>query len=289
MYAPQVDTVSWRETRGVLAMTWTAFDDLDLDAVMTTRTGGVSTGVYESLNVALHVGDVDALVVENRHRAAGAVQAGLEDLVFCNQTHGRGVLTVTAADRGRGTTSLATAVDGIDALVTAETGPVLVMMVADCVPIVLYSPSAHVAAAVHSGWRGTVARVSEAALAAMADLGAPAGDVIAGIGPAVDPETYQVGTEVADAAAECFGGDTDGVLRRQDNGSGSGSGKNNGSAKYLFNLWEANRRILLGAGVQADRIHVAGVPTGGTGPFFSDRAARPCGRNALLVRLRPRP
>jgi len=279
MYAPQVDTVSWRETRGVLAMTWTAFDDLDLDAVMTTRTGGVSTGVYESLNVALHVGDVDALVVENRHRAAGAVQAGLEDLVFCNQTHGRGVLTVTAADRGRGTTSLATAVDGIDALVTAETGPVLVMMVADCVPIVLYSPAAHVAAAVHSGWRGTVARVSELALSAMADLGAPAADIVAGIGPAADPERYQVGPEVAEAVAECFGGDTTGILRRDGLAAG----------KYLLNLWEANRRILLGTGVPEEQIHVAGVPSGDTGPFFSDRAARPCGRNALLVRLRPRP
>ena len=289
MYPQSADTLAWRDTAGVRTMTWTGFEELDVDAIMTTRAGGVSSGVYDSLNLGLHVGDADARVVENRRRAAAAVGAGLDDLVFCNQTHGRGVLTVTAADSGRGTTSLSSAVEGIDALVTEDSCPVLVMMVADCVPIVLYSPSAHVAAAVHSGWRGTVARVSEAALAAMADLGAPAGDVIAGIGPAVDPETYQVGTEVAAAAAECFGGDTDGVLRRQDNGSGSGSGKNNGSAKYLFNLWEANRRILLGAGVQADRIHVAGVPTGGTGPFFSDRAARPCGRNALLVRLRPRP
>jgi hypothetical protein len=265
-------------------MTWTGLEELDVDAIMTTRAGGVSTGVYDSLNLGLHVGDDDARVVENRRRAAAAIGAGLGDLVFCNQTHGRGVLTVTTADSGRGTTSLSSAVEGTDALVTADTGPVLVMMVADCVPIVLYSPSAHVAAAVHSGWRGTVARAGEAALAAMADLGASAEDVIAGIGPAVDPETYQVGTEVADAAAECFGGDTDGVLRRQDNGNS----ETNGSAKYLFNLWEANRRILLGAGVRADRIHVAGVPTGGTGPFFSDRAARPCGRNALLVRLRAR-
>jgi YfiH family protein len=279
MYPASVDTLAWRAAEGVETMTWTAFDDLDIDAVMTTRNGGVSAGVYKSLNLALHVGDDDALVVENRRRAAAALGAGLEDLVFCNQTHGRHVRTVTLADGGRGTGSLDTAVDGIDALVTADSGPVLAMLVADCVAVVLYSPRAHVAAAVHSGWRGTVARVSEAALGAMVDLGASADDVVAGIGPTVDPERYQVGPEVARAVTQCFGDDTDDVLRADGEG---------GSGTYLFDLWTANRRILLEAGVRPDRIHVANVPSGGGGPFFSDREARPCGRNALLVRLRPR-
>jgi YfiH family protein len=278
MYPPETDTLAWRATAGLLTMMWTAFDDLAVEAVVTTRTGGVSTGVYGSLNLGLHVGDDDALVVENRRRAAAVLGAALEDLVFCNQTHGREVRNVTASDRGRGTTSLGTALDGVDALVTAETGPVLVMMVADCVPIVLYSPAAHVAAAVHSGWRGTVAGVSQAAVDAMVALGASAEDIVAGIGPAVDPERYQVGPEVAEAAAEYLGGDTAKVLRSDDHANG----------KYLFNLWEANRRILLGAGLRPERIHVAGAPTGGGGPFFSDRVARPCGRNAILVRLRPR-
>lgn len=263
-------------------MTWPAFDHHDVDVLMTTRNGGVSTGVYESLNLALHVGDDDARVVENRTRAATAIGATLDDLVFCNQTHGRDVAIVTAADRGRGTTSLGSAVEGTDAVVTAEPGPVLVMMVADCVPIVLYSPAAHVAAVVHSGWRGTVARVSDAALDAMGALGVDADDVIAGVGPAADPERYQVGQEVADAVAGCFGGGTDGVLRPD------GRHHENGEATYLFDLWAANRRILLEAGVRRERIHVTHVPSGGGGPFFSDRAARPCGRNALLVRLLPR-
>jgi hypothetical protein len=280
MYPPTVETLAWRATEGIETMSWTAFDDLDVDAVMTTRNGGVSTGLYGTLNVGLHVGDDDGLVLENRRRAAAAVGAGLDDLVFCNQTHGRGVLTVTAADRGRGTTSLATAIEDTDALVTAEAEPVLVMMVADCVPIVLYSPAAHVAAAVHSGWRGTVARVADAALEAMFKLGASADDIVAGIGPAADPQSYQVGPEVADLAMHCFSGDADDILRPD--------GEDSGSGRYLFDLWGANRRILLEAGVRPDRIHVAGVPSGNDGPFFSDRAARPCGRNALLVRLRPR-
>jgi polyphenol oxidase len=278
MHPPSVATLAWRATQGVDTMTWTAFDDFDVDAIMTTRAGGVSTGAYESLNIGLHVGDDDARVVENRRRAATALGAGLDDLVFCNQTHGRSVLTVTATDRGRGTTSLATAIDGVDALVTNEIGPVLVMMVADCVPIVLYSPRAHVAAAVHSGWRGTVNRVADAALCAMCKLGASADEVVAGIGPAADPVSYQVGQEVADAVRNCFGEDTDSVLHRDGEAAG----------KYTFDLWGANLRILLQAGLRPEHVHVAGVPSGGSGPFFSDRAERPCGRNALLVRLRPR-
>jgi YfiH family protein len=277
MHPLSLDAVDWRAAGGIDVMTWPAFDDFDLDVVMTTRHGGVSTGVYGSLNVGLHVGDEDNLVVENRRRAAGAVGAPLEDLVICNQTHGRGVHIATGADRARGTTSLRSAVDGIDALVTTKPGLVLTMMVADCVPIALYSPPAHVAAAVHSGWRGTVVRVTQAAVEAMVELGAAPQDIVAGLGPAVAPDRYKVGPEVMEAAVECFGGDTDDVLRAS------------GDETWLFDLWEANRRILVEAGLDMDNIHTARIPSGGDGPFFSDRDARPCGRNALLVRIRPRP
>jgi YfiH family protein len=280
MHPLAVDTVAWRSTDGIDFMTWPAFDDLDVDVVMTTRHGGVSAGAYGSLNLGLHVADDDELVVENRRRAARTIGASLEDLVFCNQTHGSGVLVVTESDRGRGTESLQSAIDGVDAVVTTDVGPVLVMMVADCVPMALYAPATHIAAAVHSGWRGTVGRVAGAAVEAMVALGASPDDIVAAIGPAVDPDQYQVGPEVMEAASECFGGDTDDVLR-PDDGEGAGTG--------LFDLWAANRRILVEAGVRPEHIHVAGVPSGGDGPFFSDRGARPCGRNAILVRLRPRP
>jgi polyphenol oxidase len=273
-----VETVAWRAVEGIDFMTWPAFDDLDVDVVMTTRQGGVSEGVYESLNLALHVADDNDLVIENRRRAARTLGASLDDLVFCNQTHGRGVRVVTSADRGRGTTSLGSAIDGIDAVVTTEPGPVLAMMVADCVPIALYSPQGNVAGAVHSGWRGTVARVAEQAVKTMVELGASADDMIAAVGPAIDPQCYQVGPEVREAALQAFDGDVADVI--------SPDGERTDT--FLFDLWEANRRILMEAGLQPDHILVGGVPSGGDGPFFSDRMARPCGRNALLVRLKAR-
>ena len=96
----------------------------------------------------------------------------------------------------------------------------------------------------------------------------------AGIGPAVSPDAYRVGDEVADALRDVLGGG-EGVLRP----SGDGG--------WLADLCEANRRSLVQAGVGPGRISVAGVATGEPGPFFSDRAARPCGRFGLLARLRP--
>lgn len=297
-----LDTVAWRATSGIEYMTWPILDDLDVDVVMTTRFGGVSRGPYRSLNLGLHVGDDDDLVLRNRDLAAGLVGARLDDMVFCNQTHGRGVLVVTEEDRGRGTRSTVTAPEGIDVMVTAVPGPVIAMMVADCAPIALYDPRRHIAAVVHSGWRGTVVRVAEAAVRSMVGLGTSPGDLIAVIGPAADPEQYRVGPEVMEAVSKCFAGEISDVMRPLGGGYGgggyggggySGGGTDTGSGgergAYLLDLWEANRRILVEAGLRADSITSAGIPTGGDGPFFSHRSEQPCGRNAILVKLRPRP
>ena len=129
-------------------------------------------------------------------------------------------------------------------------------------------------ACVHAGWRGTVAGVTGAALDAMAALGTRPGDVIAGIGPAIGPDRYQVGEDVAEAAQECFGERAPLVIRPD------------GTGRWLFDLWSANRLLLREAGVAGQHIHVAAVPTGAD--FFSNRTARPCGRFGLIARLRPR-
>jgi YfiH family protein len=246
-----------------------------VDAVVTTRHGGVSTGPYASLNLGLHVRDDPRLVIENRRRAAAALGCGLVDMVFCHQTHGREVAVVGDGDRGRGTQSADDAVP-CDALVTATPGVGIAVMVADCVPLVLYEPEAHVVAAVHAGWRGTVARVAAAAVDAMTGLGADPARVVAGLGPAVMADRYQVGDDVADAARACFGADIDGIIRRD------------GTGRWVFDLWAANRRMLVEAGVSPANIEVSDVGTGPGTPFFSDRTTRPCGRFAAMARLRPR-
>ena len=262
---------------GLDVLAWPVFDALDVDVMVTTRQGGVSSGAYESLNLGLHVGDAEDDVLENRRRAAAALGAEPGDCVFCIQAHGPDVEVITANDRGRGALTQEDAVPGTDALVTRDAGVVLTVMVADCVPIVLYDPVAHVLACVHAGWRGTVARVSEAAVTSMRSLGSDPANVIAGLGPAIAPDRYQVGEDVRQAAEQGLGPSAGKVIRAD------------GTGRWLFDLWTANQLALEEAGVPVADIHVAAIPTGSAaGLFFSDREVRPCGRFAAMARLRAR-
>jgi YfiH family protein len=255
-------------------LTWPALDASGADAAVTARSGGVSSGPYESLNLSLSVGDDPGRVLENRRRLATAFGADLGDFVFARQVHGAGVRVVTDADRGAGAYPL----DDADALVTASPGVVLAILTADCVPIVLHDPVAGVLACVHAGWRGTVAGVTAAALAAMQRLGARPADVTAGIGPAIGADRYQVGPDVHEAVTRTFGPAAAEFTRPDPSAPG----------RWLLDLWAANRHALRQAGVPGPRIHTTDIPTGPVpGHFFSDRTARPCGRLALVARLRP--
>jgi YfiH family protein len=261
---------------GLALLAWPALDASGADAAVTARSGGVSSGPYATLNLSLSVGDDPGCVRENRHRLAAGFGASLEDFVFARQVHGAGVRVVGQADRGSGAFGLDDAIAGADALVTGTPGVVLVILTADCVPIVLHDPVAGVLGCVHAGWRGTVAGVTAAALAAMQALGSRPSDVIAGIGPAVAAARYQVGPEVRQA----FGPAAASFIRPDTRPD-----------RWLLDLWAANRHALVEAGVPAPQIHTTTLPTGPISPadpghFFSDRAARPCGRLALVARLR---
>lgn len=248
------------------------------DAAVSRRSGGVSAGPYQSLNLSMSVGDDPAAVLENRRRLATAFGAAAGDFVFARQVHGTGVAVVDAADRGRGAYALDDAIPDCDALVTVTPGVVLAILTADCAPIVLHDPVAGVLGCVHSGWRGTAAGVAGVAVAAMAGLGAAPARVVASVGPVIDPARYQVGADVRDA----FGG-------RFTTPDGRTPGR------WLLDLRAANRQVLRDAGLIEQNIHVTDSVTGtapdsatGSG-FFSDRAQRPCGRLALVARLRTAP
>ncbi len=316
-------------TGSLALLTWPALDESGADAAVTARSGGVSSGPYATLNLSLSVGDDPANVLENRSRLAAGFGARLDDFVFAGQVHGAGVRVVGEADRGRGAFSLAGAVPDTDALVTRSPGVVLAILTADCVPIVLHDPVAGVLACVHAGWRGTVARVSAAAVAAMQSLGSRPSDLIAGIGPAIAPARYQVGPDVYQAVTQAFGLSAPAFIRpdpatpafirpdpatpafiRPDPATPvsirSRPAISSGQRRWLLDLWAANRHALCEAGVPDLQIHVMDLPTGpiddaapdapkdhasSAGPtspcyFFSDRSARPCGRLALVARLR---
>jgi len=266
-----------REAGALRLLTWPALTASGADAAVTARAGGVSSGPYATLNLSLTVGDDEECVLENRRRLAAAFGARQADFVFARQVHGAGVRIVGDADRGSGSYALDDAIPDVDALVTSTPGVVLAILTADCVPIVLHDPLAGVLACVHAGWRGTVAGVCAAAVAAMQTLGSSPADIIAALGPAMSPDLYQVGPDVHQAVTQSFGPAAPALLRPDSH-----------DGRWLLDLWSANRLALQEVGIPAAQIHVTDIPTGPAGHdcFFSDRAARPCGRLALVARLR---
>jgi polyphenol oxidase len=255
-------------------LSWAAAPALGAAAAVTTRQGGVSSAPYDSLNLGLHVGDEPDHVIINRQRAAHTFGVALRTMVFAEQVHGVGVTVVGADDEGRGIGTVTDAVPGTDILVTISAGTTLVIMVADCVPLALLDAEAGVLAAVHAGWRGTSAGAAGEAVAAMVALGARPERMAAYIGPAVRGERYQVTAEVTDGLAGAVAPDA----------LGPGVARPDGPGHWLVDLVAANRQQLERAGLDPARIEDSGTSTA-DGRFFSDRAARPCGRFALLARL----
>jgi YfiH family protein len=259
---------------GVPLLRWGDTATAGADVAVTTRLGGVSAPPYDTLNLGLHVGDDAGDVVENRRRAAGSFGAGLGELVFARQVHGAVAVFVDGPDAGRGARAEDDAVADADVLVTSTPGVTLVMLVADCVPLALVDPAAQVLAVVHAGWRGTAAGVVGAALDAMAERGAEVARVRAWVGPGVAAAGYQVTDEVRDGLA--------GAVRPDP--LDAGVAEPDGPGHWLVDLAAANRQQLQARGVAGARIYDCGVTTADE-RFFSDRAARPCGRFALLARL----
>lgn len=153
------------------------------------REGGVSQGIYASLNACLHKGDDDANIEENRRRICKAM--GIDHMVTLQQVHKNEVLMVEA-DTQNG--------HQVDAMVTKTPGKLLAIQTADCAPILLADPVNKVIGAVHSGWRSAVSGIVKETVEAMQALGAQKENIVAAIGPCVHQATYEVGQEVFDAA-----------------------------------------------------------------------------------------
>lgn len=157
-----------------------------------TRQGGVSAGAYSSLNCSLSSGDLRDAVLANRTRAARAIGAEPDRLVGLTQVHGADVVEVsTPWPPGAGPRA--------DAMVTKRSDVALGIVTADCVPVLFADAEAGVAGAAHAGWRGAVAGVIEATVAAMARLGARPDRITAAIGPCIRQGSYEVAADMRDA------------------------------------------------------------------------------------------
>jgi len=157
-----------------------------------TRRGGVSTGPYASLNCSLSSQDDRGAVLENRARVARLLLVDPSRMLGLTQVHGTVVVTVTEPwDPGQGARA--------DAMVTDRRDIALGIVTADCAPVLLVDPTRNIVGAAHAGWRGAVAGVLEATVAAMTALGAATDRVVAAIGPCIRQRSYEVGANLRDA------------------------------------------------------------------------------------------
>lgn len=225
-----------------------------LDAVpfvrhaVSTRLGGVSEGIFESMNLSFGRGDDPCRVRENFDRLCGAIGVDTERIVLSRQEHHTCIRNVTAADCGKGITRERD-YDDFDGLLTDEPGVVLCTQYADCVPLLFADPQKRVVGTSHSGWKGTVAEMGRVTVERMvADYGCRREDIVAGIGPSIGPCCFEVDEPVYDrfAAMSVF---DDACVKRLPQG------------KFLIDMWQVNRRLLLAAGLREEHISVTDLCT----------------------------
>lgn len=193
------------------------------------------------------------LIRRNRHKLAVAMGVDESRLVLPSQVHKTRIVNVT-------TNTTKEDVMETDALITSERGICIAVMSADCVPILLYDKKNQAIAAVHSGWRGTVARILEKTLQTMNNqFGTKGSDLIAGIGPSVCQESYEVGEEVVNEVTSAFGRESELMILKPNN-------------KAQLDLWKANKIQLLDFGVNEDAIELSDLCTvKNNNHFFSAR------------------
>jgi polyphenol oxidase len=155
-----------------------------------TREGGVSQGVYASLNCGFGSRDDSRAVAENRAIAAARLGVAPERLISCHQVHGTTVVSVERPWRRHDNPRA-------DGMVTAVPGVALGVLAADCAPVLLADPQAGIVGAAHAGWRGALSGVAEATIAAMVAQGARYEQICAAIGPCIAQPSYEVGPEFA--------------------------------------------------------------------------------------------
>ena len=200
----------------------------------TTRFGGVSRGIYASLNLALNSGDEPSCVIENYRRLRSTLEIGPDCFVFSHQVHKTDIRLVGRGDMRAPFSPVPYDADG---LITAEEEVPLIIFTADCIPILLYDPVRRAAGAVHAGWRGTARDIAGKTVREMSvRLGCSPQNIRAAIGPGISRCCFETGPEVPDAMGEILGCDAEAFIRPR-------------GGKYMVDLKGINHALLTRAGV----------------------------------------
>ncbi len=215
--------------------------------VLQTQRGEIETSnPYSQWNLCDYTGDDALRVLDSRMQFCQQLGIDLDHLVMPRQTHSTNIKVLDNAFLEESIETQDSELEGVDALVTTLPGVCIGVNTADCVPIALADPASGVIAIAHAGWRGTVARIAEKTVKAMVKAGAKASNIVATMGASICQDCFEVGDEVV-REFEKAGFDIPLIMKR-----------NATSGKAHINLQEANRQVLIAAGLTPESITLPG-------------------------------
>lgn len=237
------------EANGVVYLTFPILEQFGVKHGFSTRLGGVSEGMFSSMNLSFQRGDDREKVEENYKRICNVLNMNHKNVVLSNQVHDTKIKLVTKEDAGKGMIKESDII-GIDGLITKEKDIPLVTFYADCVPLFFYDPVKEVIAAAHSGWRGTKEKIGKKVVETMEEeFGCKKEDVVAVIGPSICQDCYEVSEDVVLEFQEVFMEETSLFAKAKENG------------KYNLDLWKVNSMILKEAGILDEHMSLPNLCT----------------------------
>ncbi len=264
------------QKNGVTFITFPKFEKTGLvNHLFSTRLGGVSQGKYSSMNLSFNNGDDRESVLENYRRLCKCADIDINRLVLSRQTHTNNLKIVTNEHCGTGI--FKDSFSDIDGLITNERGVALVTQYADCTPLAFLDPVKRVVATSHAGWRGTVKEIGKKTVERMVnEFGSDPTDIIVGIGPCIANCCYEVDDPVYKALSSLTYLDLSKIFTLKENG------------RYMLNLVEANKQILINAGIKEENIDLSDLCTCcNASTFHSHRASHgERGNLALIISLK---
>ena len=232
---------TWKTGKKLSYLTIPEWWELGVTVGFSTRGGGgESKEPYSSLNLALHVNDDENDVQRNRSLFLEEFEINSENCVTAEQVHGTKIRTVTIEDKGRGMKDIATAFSKCDGFLT-QSNVGLLCFFADCVPIYFFNPKLGMIGLAHAGWKGTVNRIAAEVIKEIRLAGGSVQDTLVAIGPCIKECCYEVDENVASV----FNNYTNPLILQQK------------LDKYILNLSEANKEILMSEGVPRANIIIA--------------------------------
>lgn len=241
-------TMSLNEKNGVFFLTYDRLSEISkINHAFSTRLGGVSKGIFDSMNLSFEH-DAHECVTQNYKLFCDAAGFNFDDLVASSQDHHTFVRVCTNSDKGVGIYREKD-IESVDALITNEKGLTLVTYYADCTPLFFVDPFKNAIGLAHAGWRGTVSRIGEKVIGKMHECyGTDPKDLICAVGPAISVCCYEVDENCAKHFYELNLDDSRFVFPKS-------------GGKYMIDLLECNRQILISCGVREENIVVSDLCT----------------------------